>query len=382
MASTSSASVASLISLLTPDPWREEVGFSRDVVEAHNQLFASSRAESDLSMVMNNWTSRFQPCLFGRLAARLKMIHYCFLTPHDLTLPDVAIRAKIQESRRAWKREADHGRSSAFILLALSPQIASALPNEAVLDLARRLCFLYLLSAVETDTILLETVALRIPGPEQSVIQWDAGVNYFSSQADRRWWNDHRIPGGLAFSVNSVGHLVKAAQLYNKMADLRQALYLPDDRKRSANLASLGRALELAMLTIAGASSTNSGRATELIPRSDASELTCPIALPPDLADKDCCTYKGYYHTDYTLPSEYFVPDVRRRSDQRTFLLDFTYLFDDSIDNPAFTTMGSGLQVRSERVPNLGTSLAKDPLDAPRKRRRLEGRPVSRDHSS
>ena len=50
--------------------------------------------------------------------------------------------------------------------------------------------------------------------------------------------------------------------------------------------------------------------------------------------------YEGYYHTDYTLPAEYFTSKQERSTDLRPFNLDFSYLFDQQIDNPEYRSMG------------------------------------------
>ena len=79
-------------------------------------------------------------------------------------------------------------------------------------------------------------------------------------------------------------------------------------------------------------------------------DVSLPIKLPPRLSDKDHCTYAGWYHTDQTLPSVYFRPDVERSNDvDRHEDLDFTYLFDDSVANPAFETMGTGRRIPCRR---------------------------------
>lgn len=109
----------------------------------------------------------------------------------------------------------------------------------------------------------------------------------------------------------------------------------------------------MAMQTIGNASEGVSGRATELLPLSSSpTELPvnrCPIDLTGRLAGKNFCWYRGYYHTDHTLPRVYFRDDIERPSDITAIEpLDFTYLFNDSADNPAFRTMGSGVPIRSD----------------------------------
>ena len=98
------------------------------------------------------------------------------------------------------------------------------------------------------------------------------------------------------------------------------------------------------------ASEAVSGRATELLSLgADRNELPvaeCPVKLSKLVADKNYCEYSGWYHTDYTLPSEYFLPDIERPADLKGHSLDFTYLFHRSIDNPDFRVMGDGHQIR------------------------------------
>jgi hypothetical protein len=63
-------------------------------------------------------------------------------------------------------------------------------------------------------------------------------------------------------------------------------------------------------------------------------------------SDKNCREYQGHYHTDITLPSEYFRPDVERPGDLGLHTLDFTYIYEKDIDNPDHFTMGVGERVR------------------------------------
>jgi hypothetical protein len=176
-----------------------------------------------------------------------------------------------------------------------------------------------------------------------------------------RWWQDHRIPGGLGFSTNSVGHLVKSGQIAEKMSELQQLLEVADDALVATKINSLPTALEWAMRTIHGASDGPSGRATELLPLPSARSSTapkCPVTLPKFLQDRDYCTYQGAYHTDVTIPSEYFLADVERPTNLLSHRLDFTYLFNSEIENPDFVTTASGRRVRGldDELPGLQKS--------------------------
>ena len=74
------------------------------------------------------------------------------------------------------------------MIAVLSPKLAYAVPNEAVQEIARRICFLYLLREIQIDQIYLDEIFLEQPGRQHTCWKWIAGVNYFSAQADKRWW--------------------------------------------------------------------------------------------------------------------------------------------------------------------------------------------------
>jgi hypothetical protein len=200
-------------------------------------------------------------------------------------------------------------------------------------------------------------------------------VNYFSAHGDRRWWNDHRFPAGMAFSMNSVGHMTKSGQLLRAMHDLEQTMGMPLLDFKTPKVESLDKALELAMRTISLASETVSGKATFLVPTTAEvkDQLRCPVDLPKFLENMDFCSYKGYYHTDFTLPSEYFHESIERPSDIEPYGLDFTYLFDDRLDNPDFDRMGNGRRIRESGSPS--NVIAKDEQLYPNAKR-LRGLPT------
>ncbi len=120
------------------------------------------------------------------------------------------------------------------------------------------------------------------------------------------------------------------------------------------------------MRTIEMASESVSGKATELLPlppeRGSLPVPRCPVNLSAKVSDKNFCEYRGYYHTDYTLPSEYFQPDVERPAGVCPHTLDFTYLFHRDVDNPDFRLMGEGHQIRS--VPGRDEAVARDDQEA------------------
>ncbi len=367
-----STSVAELLSRLTPDPWRASVGFSPDVEATNQRLFDPTASETGRIAALGEWLQKHQPCLFGRIAAKAGFLSYCVLGESDLLSSDEVIHDKIQAARRTWTRDGFDGKKNGFIVLAVSERIARATPDASVKELALRLCALYLLQEIVPDQIFHDCIWLEKPGPDRTTWEWAAGVNYFCAQADKRWWQDHRIPGGMAFSVNSVGHMVKSGILAKGMLALEGALGAPPEGWEPTKVDSLGKALVLAMHTIHSASDAVSGKATELlsIPKDDTGKpvTECPTQLPSFLVDKDFTRYRGRYHTDVTVPSEYFRPDVERPAGLPECVLDFSYLLQRGVDNPDFTTMGEGRQIRVEEI-------VPSPSPRPSKRQRME--PVS-----
>jgi hypothetical protein len=134
------------------------------------------------------------------------------------------------------------------------------------------------------------------------------------------------------------------------------------------------------MQTIDKSSTTISGRATRLLPAPvDESLLVpkCPGELPVDLADKDCRRYEGFYHTDHSVPSDYFLDNVERPPTIQARQLDFTYLFDDRLDNPDYINMGEGRRVAEQKPDDTAEQLDEPSrLEQALKRYRAKGQPV------
>lgn len=174
------------------------------------------------------------------------------------------------------------------------------------------------------------------------------------------------MPGGIAFSVNSVGHMAKSAMIGKVMLELDRTLDVDGEDWTASKVDSLGKALELAMLTINKAADAVSGKATWLLPLpgrlADLPVQKCPIELPPPLVARNFCEYEGYYHTDFTIPSEYFLPDVERPLDLSPRTLDFTYLFDGSIDNPDYIRVGAGRLLRGSMEADYRRGIARKRL--------------------
>jgi hypothetical protein len=337
--------VSDLIEQLQADPWRDQQPFSQDVQQCQRVLFNRTRSRQGKLDALNDWLAEFQPCLFGQMEARQKRLAFCLLTENDLARSDEDIQLRIEEDRQDWKRRAVAGETHAFIILTVSESIARARPGDLLLNLAQRICELYL-GVSGVDKILHDELLLEIAAVEQTERRsWKVGVNYFAAQGDGRWWRDHRIPGGMAFSMNSVGHM---ARIHAERAMRR-------DPKLAKSLADVPRerlvfwALPKAMKTI-GIPTQGSTRGTWLAERGSFPEDKEPPTFDArqrvfgDLAHFSENRYKGLYHTDETIPSTYFDPDLWRHEDlvERDDLY-FNYLHLQTEED--YLSMGIGIEV-------------------------------------
>jgi hypothetical protein len=328
------------------------LGFSPDIVNANEALWRPDATSESMAATFNGWLRQNQPCVFGRIAALSNRISYCFLTEADLSQSDDAIHGKIQAARLDWTRQAFDGNKSAFLVVAVSKAIGCAEPNPELLNFAINLASLYLETDIAPDRIYLEEVFLERPGSKRITWKWDAGVNVFATSADRRWWADHRIPGGLALSVNSVGHMVKATRLAVAIKSMDELTGTTEDTLEPTRVDSPGQALAYAMQTIDNAAKTEWGPATSLIdyPKDQSGLPRCPIVIKSSLSSRNHCEYSGRYHTDVTVPSEYFDPRTSPPADLTTHRLDFTYLFHRDVSNPDHVSMGEGKRIRDSEV--------------------------------
>ena len=136
-------SMSELTRELIDDPLRRDLGFTPEMAEANEAIWAAGDNDKQIEEILNDWIYYHQPCLFGKIASKLNLISYCVLTPHDLHQSDDHIFQKLQSKKREWTRKAFDGESSNFVILASSREMALATPNEALLDVSIRLCTMY-----------------------------------------------------------------------------------------------------------------------------------------------------------------------------------------------------------------------------------------------
>lgn len=341
----------SYLDRLTPDPWRESQPFSADLLEASELLWNTTSA-GGREKIVGDWIAKHQPCLFGRIAAKNGLLRFCILDETDVAQGDRHVSDFIQADRLKWTQAGFRGEASGFIIVLLSKKVANAKPDDVAGAMGKHLASLYLKRSVDFDKVEQDELFLEYPSDNKASYAWGVGVNYFGSPGDGRWWHDHRFPGGLAFSMNSVGHMAQSGRLAKALETVEKELGIDLGANRDpTKVDNLGTALDFAMRTIDGACPTRSGRATELLPLAQSdplrTEMPCPVELPKKIADYDYTKYRGYYHTDFTVPSLYFKPDVDRPGDAAPIELDFSYLFDARLENPDHVTLGTGRRIRA-----------------------------------
>jgi hypothetical protein len=363
------ATLSELLTELRVDPWREATGFSVEMNAAHDILFGAYPAEKR-QRTLNEWIERWQPCLFGKIAAKLGAIRFCVVDQLTIDASDEKVSEAIQDARLQWRRDAARGKASAFVIVVAVPALAISVPDDTVRQIAIRVASLYLKQAIEVDQVYQERIFLETPGSSSGWI-WRGGVDYFAAHADHRWWHDHRFPGGIAFSVNSLGHLVRCAQMANALDEFDSTLGLSrDDEPNRPRLETNARALEFALRTIKNSSNAISGKSTMLLPSNGPRHPRCPV-LSADFASTDATQYKAYYDTDFTLRSEFFRADVNRPSDVGLHTMDFTYLYDDHFENYDHAEMMRGIQVKgaderepTKRRPHKHRTVMPEPISA------------------
>lgn len=89
MAST----IASLVERLQPDTWRAQNAFCSEMQSALDTTlnFRGDNVE-EVSVALNDWIRRYQPCLFGRIAAKQSAITYCLISEDSLYGDEAALR--------------------------------------------------------------------------------------------------------------------------------------------------------------------------------------------------------------------------------------------------------------------------------------------------
>lgn len=338
---------------LRADHRRESKPFSQDLREANDLLHYPYAIDQDLVEAMRQWCMKRQPCQFGRFAASKNQIHFCFLREIDLARGEKGIAAKIAESKRLWKQRAivDAAPPHGFLLVFASPKVALAAPDDnlrrfadKVLELAgwgpaRR-------GSKRDNAISSDFLYLKNPA-DGHFYGFQFNVDFFASAGDGFWWHDHRIPGGIAFTANSTGHMRHFRDWYGQPGS---------DHGEWA--------VKQAMITIAQAHPTASGGAAGS-PQAEGrvtwlrdldangtpllAQIPCPLVnVPGQLKGKDWTRYEGVLHTDHAVRAEFFADRAGPITADKPYLMDFTYLYDRA--QADFIKFMAGVRVSEEEV--------------------------------
>jgi hypothetical protein len=335
--------VAQLYGRLNGDAWRIRNPFREDILQANALLHNGAATVDEMAECLSLWCLQKQPCQFGRAAAKQGRIHFCVLTHDSLAnWRDEDIAAKISDEKRLWKQRAafDNLRAAhSFVVVAASSTVALAAPDQQLRAFSNRILELIGWQHVEprkctANAVTSDYLFLRNPN-DSAFYGFQFNADFFACAADGRWWQDHRFPGGIAFTANSTGHMIRFREWY-------------DGKTQSE-----AWALKQAMLTVSNAAPTKpahpqspaeQGCATWLRPLDSTgkpllAEVACPLdRVPPVLAGKDWTRYEGVLHTDHAVREEFFVDREIAPTASRPYLMDLTYLYrDDEREFEEFT---------------------------------------------
>jgi hypothetical protein len=340
------ASLKALYEKLVEDKWRKEAPFSDDIKTANELLFHPFATKGDCEQQLDNWVQGNQPCLFGRIAAATQLVHYCILRHDDFVgKSDEHISQIIRAELVNWKRRSlnpsAYGSTPAhgFMLVAASPKLAFAAPDENLRSFASKLRDLWGCPMTQSSSGPIHWETLYIQNPTDSHFQkFTFGVDFFAAQGDNRWWHDHRCPGGILFTANSVGHMRKYREWYGKR----------DNQEEWT--------VQTAMMTIDSAANTPYGKSTELKALDDkgqpfVKDLACPIQkLRPQLVNRDWTRYLGHLHTDHSIRPEFFYgqPEMPTDVAKNTYVQDFAYLYDPR--SPDYVKFVSGVPAAADEI--------------------------------
>jgi hypothetical protein len=325
-------SMRELLARLNGDTWRIRHPFSDDILQANALLHNTAATEGEMAECLALWCLHKQPCQFGRAAAKQLRIHFCCLTDSAISnWSDEEIASKIADEKRLWKQRAafDPERAAhSFVVVVASSRVALAAPDQQLRTFSERILELIAWPHGESQGRRMNTVTsdyLYLKNPADGAFYgFQFNADFFACAGDGRWWHDHRFPGGVAFTANSTGHMIRFREWYlgkdeNEYWALKQAMLTvanaapmrPGDNKSPAEQ---GLATWLRHLDANG--------------RPFLADVACPVdKMPPVLAGKDWTRYEGVLHTDHAVREEFFLDREVAPTAARPYLMDLTYLY-------------------------------------------------------
>ena len=350
-------SLLSLHDKLREDRWRRRHAFSKDMQQAAKLMLKPFAYDRDVEDVVRLWCLKRQSCQFGRAAASRGQIYFCILRERDLADGDGAISEKIDTAKRHWKQRAVTDIETpphSFLMVFATHRLMMAAPDENLRRFAERLLELAGWSPLRRakrgdNPISSDFLYLQHP-TDGAYFGFQFNLDFFAAAGDRDWWHDHRMPGGIAFTGNSTGHMKSFNDWYTK---------------KGGDHADW--ALKQAMITIAQAHPTK-GKAengAESNPRAEGrltwlrnldargrpllTHLVCPLTNPPkQLVGKDWTKYEGLIHTDHAVREEFFAERGEPITGSSPYIQDFTYLYDQSQED--FINFTAGRPFTEEEV--------------------------------
>jgi hypothetical protein len=315
--------LASLRDQLTPDLERAEKPFSDDIADANEVLLDPFSSDAEKEGAMREWLKGYsaQPCVFGKIAGSKGGMDFCFIRSEDINASDERVIEKIAAARRFWKQRAFVGMPKhGFMVIVCDKDVAFAAADEALYRFSLRVQKLARWPAApesRNNDLVQEQLYLTNPH-DGKIVRFTFSVDYFASAADQRWWHDHRVPGGIAFTANSLGHMARHQQWYDKRGE------------------RVEWALRTAMNTIDSAATEHPYcPATYLLDLQGGKPVrefnwngSNPMPPAKNFEGKDCGSYGGYLHTDHAIRAEFFRPDACPMHHANPYLMDFTYIFD------------------------------------------------------
>jgi hypothetical protein len=311
-----------------PDPFRRKQPFSEDI-EATNAILLSPRYHRRRKIAAyRKWLETNQPCVFGRIAAKNQNVFICLLEEDEvlrMKRGDADLLDTIQDYRQAWKRYAFEGLSSSFLILIVSKNLVDKEPGRELKEICRRLLELYMeVDQIGDDTIFpqREYVFLRRPARNggAEILKFSTLPNIFCAQGDRRWWHDHRTPGGVMITSNALGHFLHSRGKGLALEE-KDKLWALEDAMRTINNAH--RALKRTK-------ASQLCPATRLVPIAQGE--ASPVKETSEFRRFSPDHYEGYFHTDHLIPSVFFK-DMPTEDDVTLYdNLTFRYIFDPLTD--------------------------------------------------
>ena len=326
---------------LAGDLWRTGNPFSSEIITACDILLNPYSRDDERKLAIKAWLAKHQPCVFGQVAAKADRLHIAIVNEDLLNGGDNAIRERLALEKNTWRQWSLEANGKHGLLVAfLSPKLHYAAPNQALKRTAEHLKSLFAPNSVRDpagNDVTSEWLYLK-KSDGTGFVKFRVILDFFAAAGDKRWWHDHRFPGGIAFTLNSLGHMVRTKEWYEKLGN------------------PIEWASRVAMLTISNAfNQSEHGPATHLIDLQGGKShkaMICPFTepekLPPRLAGKDWTIYGGNHHTDHSVRKEFF--DQREKPDRMRgeYLMDFTYIAGDEIGENA--ELMNGIPVSEEEI--------------------------------